>query len=234
MGGNGSTPLDTGVNNGKGQLVPRVGIAYRLDSKTVIRSGYGMSVDPRTFVEFRNAYPINFAWSIPQATYNGVTNAFIPVTTLRLGLQESKYRQATDITQATIQLQGGTGTTTVPKDSRRKYVQSWNFVLQRELPKSFVAQAGYIGTRATGQMANVALNAGAPGTGTAGRALYAKFGLTADINSIEPYKTATYDSLQTQLARTTSRPGGWSMRRSAKVIAGPQTASARPCWVGGN
>jgi hypothetical protein len=201
MGGNGSTPLDTGVNNGKGQLVPRIGLAYRVDARTVVRSGYGISVDPRTFVEFRNAYPINFAWEIPQATYNGITNAYIPVTSLRLGLQEDKYRQPTDITQATIKLQGSTGTTTVPKDAMRKYVQSWNFVVQRELPRSFVAQAGYVGTRATGQMANVALNAGAPGTGTAGRALYPLFGLTADINIIQPYKTATYDSMQTQLVR---------------------------------
>lgn len=72
--------------------------------------------------------------------------------------------------------------------------------MQRELPQGFVAQAGYVASRATGQMANVALNASAPGTGNAGRAL-AAFGLTADINIIQPYKTATYDSLQTQLVK---------------------------------
>jgi hypothetical protein len=83
----------------------------------------------------------------------------------------------------------------------RKYVQSWNLILQRELSNGIVAQAGYVGTRATGQMANVALNAGAPGTGTAGRALYPSFGLTADINIIQPYKTAIYDALQTQVVK---------------------------------
>lgn len=201
IGGVGGVPLDTGVDNGKGQLVPRIGLAYRLDNKTVIRTGYGMSVDPRTFIDFRNAFPINFAWEIPQATFNGVTNPFIPVTTLRLGLQPERYRQPVDLTQGTIRLQGGTGTVTVPKHAMRKYVQSWNFMLQRELPKGWVAQAGYVGTRATGQMGYLALNGGAPGTGTAGRALYPKFGLTADINIIKPYKTTTYDGLQTQLTR---------------------------------
>lgn len=196
LGGNGSTPLDTGVDNGKGQLVPRLGIAYRLDNKTVIRTGYGMSVDPRAFIQFRDSYPINFVWEItaPQ-------NPYVPATTLRLGLQPELYRQPTDITQATIRLMGGTGTNTVPKTAMRKYIQSWNFVLQRELPHGFVAQAGYVGTRATGQMSLVNINAGAPGTGTAGRALYAQFGLTADINEVMPYKTATYDALQTQLIR---------------------------------
>lgn len=199
--GNGSTPLDTRIDNGKGQLVPRVDLAYRLNDKTVIRSGYGMSVDPRTFIDFRNAFPINFAWEIPQATFNGVTNAFVPVTTLRLGLQPEKFRQPVDLTQASNRLQGGTGTVTVPKVARRKYVQSWNFMVQRELPGGFVAQAGYVGTRALGQMANLALNPGPPGDGTAGRLLFQQFGLTADINSIEPYKTTTYDGLQTQLTK---------------------------------
>jgi len=201
IGGSGNTALDTGVDNGRGLLVPRFGLAYRLDNKTVIRSGYGISVDPRTFVNFRDAFPINFAWEIPQATFNGVTNPYIPVTTLRLGLQPDLYRQPVDLTQASIKLQGGTGTNTVPREVQRKYIQSWNFIIQRELPANLVAQAGYVGTRATGQMANVGLNAGAPGTGTAGRALYPQYGLTADINIIEPYKTATYDALQTQLTK---------------------------------
>lgn len=201
IGGAGNTPVDTGADYGKGQIVPRVGLAYRLDSKTVIRSGYGMSVDPRTFVDMRNAFPINFAWEIPPATFNGVTNAFIPVTTLRLGLQPEKYRQPVDITQGTIRLQGGTGTTTIPKTSMRKYVQTWNFMIQRELPAGLVGQVGYVGTRAVGQMGFLALNAGPPGSGTAGRALFAQFGLTADINIIKPYKTTTYDGLQTQLTR---------------------------------
>lgn len=52
-------------------------------------------------------------------------------------------------------MQGGTGTNTVPKNVMRKYVQSWNLVVQRELPKGLVGQAGYVGTRATGQMSNV-------------------------------------------------------------------------------
>ena len=74
IGGAGNTPLNTGVDYGHGQIVPRVGVAYRLNDKTVVRSGYGMSVDPRTFINFRDAFPINFAWEIPQATWNGVTN----------------------------------------------------------------------------------------------------------------------------------------------------------------
>ncbi len=65
IGGIASVSLDTGVDNGRGQLVPRVGLAYRLNEKTVVRSGYGISASSRTFIRFRNAFPINFALEIP-------------------------------------------------------------------------------------------------------------------------------------------------------------------------
>jgi hypothetical protein len=47
----------------------------------------------------------------------------------------------------------------------------------------------------------VNINAGPPGTGNNGRPLFIKFGLLADINSIQPYATTTYDSLQVQVTR---------------------------------
>ena len=44
-----------------------------------------------------------------------------------------------------------------------------------------------MGTRAIDQMGFININAGPPGTGTAGRPLVIRFGLQADINSIQPY-----------------------------------------------
>ena len=49
IGGRGSIPTDTGVSVGWGQIVPRFGINYRLDDKTVIRSGFGLTVDPENY-----------------------------------------------------------------------------------------------------------------------------------------------------------------------------------------
>jgi hypothetical protein len=65
--------------------------------------------------------------------------------------------------------------------------------------RSLTAQVGYVGTRAVGQMGFININAGPPGTGNAGRPLFPVFGLTADINSIQPYKTTTYDALQSEI-----------------------------------
>jgi hypothetical protein len=196
-GGLSGVPRDTGAESGPGQFLPRIGIAYRLGDKTVIRGGYGQSADPRPFIDFRNAFPIVNAWEMPQRTFNGATNAFIPVTTFRQGLINTSTPP--DLTQGILLLPANTGTTTYPRTPMRKEIHSFNVIVEREITSKLSAQIGYVGTRAVGQMGFININAGAPGTGNAGRPLFAEFGLTADINVIQPYKTTTYDALQTQL-----------------------------------
>jgi outer membrane receptor protein involved in Fe transport len=196
-GGLEGVPRDTGAKSGNGHYLPRVGIAYRFTDKTVLRAGYGQSTDPRPFIDFRNAYPIVNAWAMPAKIFNGATNAFIPVTTLRQGLINTSV--APDLTKGILKLPANSGTTTYPADPQRDHIHSYNVFIQRELTRSLTAQVGYVGTRAVGQMGFININAGAPGTGNAGRALFPLFGLTADINEIRPYKTTTYDGLQTEL-----------------------------------
>jgi hypothetical protein len=193
-GGLSGVPRDTGASSGPGQFLPRFGIAYRYKDKTVVRAGYGQSADPRPFIDFRNAFPVVNAWAMPQIN----NNPFIPVTNLRQGLVNTSTPP--DLTQGILRLPSNAGTTTYPVDAMRKYIQSWNLIVERELPMQFFAQVGYVGTRAVGQMGFININAAAPGTGNAGRAL-ANLGLTADINMILPYMTTTYDSLQASFRR---------------------------------
>ncbi|MGH9849488.1 MAG: hypothetical protein ACREBD_06475, partial [Blastocatellia bacterium] len=202
-GGLGGVPFDSGAESGAGLFLPRVGIAFRLNDKTVIRGGYGQSADPRPFQDVRNAYPIANIWSMPAITFNGATNAFIPVTTLRQGLINTST--APDINAGILALPANTGTTTFPKESMRDRIHSFNFFIERELPWKFTTQVGYVGTRAVNQMGFININAGPPGTGNNGRPLFIKFGLLADINSIQPYGTTTYDALQLSVTR---RVGG--------------------------
>src|SRR5215510_2785394 len=197
-GGLSGVPFDSGAESGSGLFLPRVGIAFRWNDKTVLRGGYGQSADPRPFQDVRNAYPIANIWSMPAITFNGATNSFIPVTTLRQGLINTSTPP--DVNQGILKLPANTGTTTFPKEAMRDRIHSWNFFVERELPGKFTTQVGYVGTRAVGQMGFININTGAPGTGNSGRAL-AKFGLTADIVSIMPYATTTYDALQAVFSR---------------------------------
>jgi hypothetical protein len=198
IGGNQGVPIDTGAKTGPGEFLPRLGAAFRVDDKTVIRAGYGHSSDPKPFIDFRNSFPINFAWEHPAVTFNGATNNFLPVTTLRLGLNQALYGVPPDLTQGVLRLPTGAGTTTFPKDVERPHIVSWNAALQRELFPRWSGQVAYVGTLANGQQGFVNINASAPGTGNAGRPL-SKFGIVTDINMIMPFRDTTYHALQTEL-----------------------------------
>ena len=204
-GGLSGVDFNSGARSGTGQFLPRIGLAFRWNDKTVLRGGYGQSADPRPFQDVRNAFPIANIWSMPSARFDFgdgrglVDTNFIPVTTLRAGLINSSTPP--DLNQGIISLPANTGTTTFPKDPRRKEIHSFNFMIERELPWRFVGQVGYVGTRAKGQMGFININAGPPGGGNAARPLAVKFGLVADINSIQPYGDLTYDSLQAQFTR---------------------------------
>jgi len=121
------------------------------------------------------------------------------VTTLRQGLINPSTPP--DLNQGILPLPANTGTTTFPADEPRKRIHSFNFFIERELPWKFTTQVGYVGTRVIGQMGFININAGPPGTGNSGRPLFIKFGLSADINSIQPYGNTTYDALQATFSR---------------------------------
>jgi hypothetical protein len=136
---------------------------------------------------------------MPQILFNGFNNSFIPVTTLRQGLINTSVPP--NVNAGVIPLPANTGTTTFPKTPKRDRIHSFNFFIERELPGKFTTQIGYVGTRAIGQMGFVDINAGPPGTGNNGRPLFAKFGLTQGITSIQPFGDATYNALQLQVTR---------------------------------
>ena len=71
-GGLSGVPLTAAPSAGTGLFLPRVGIAFRWNDKTVFRGGYGQSADPRPFQDVRNAFPIANIWSMPAITFNGV------------------------------------------------------------------------------------------------------------------------------------------------------------------
>ena len=185
IGGLGSVPEDTGLDVGAGQIAPRIGIAYRLTEKTVVRAGYGISIDPNSFRNLRDAYPATISLQI-------TGSAFETAGTLRGGLPAII---GPDLSQGIIDLPKNIGTQTFPKVFNRGYIQSMNLTIQREIGSGFTLQASYVKSLAIRQTANVNINAGAIGGGNAGRAL-AKYGRTANINLLTPFNTANYNALQ--------------------------------------
>jgi hypothetical protein len=162
IGGVGGNPESAGVNTGDGFWAPRVGLAYRLDEKTVVRVGGGLSSDPDTMRYLRDSFPWdldpNYAGTgtgtIAVDPANG--NAAMPLT---YGIPVPTVPNYSN-GFASLPVSGGT--TTVPKNFRRGYLESWNLFLQHDLGHSYVANIGYVGNHFVRQQAGVSPYNAAP------------------------------------------------------------------------
>jgi len=212
IGGEGGVPWDTGATANKKNFAPRFGLAYRLGAKTVIRSGFGITVDPDNMRNQRNQYPsvINQDYS-PANSYQFVSYANVPnsdgATQVKLsdGIPAPTFP---NISVGTIKPANtaspttylpSTGTTTFPANYDRGYYESWNIFIQREFTSNLQAEVGYAGTHGVHVMEGVNINGSAPNTGTAGRQLYPY--VTSDMNMYEPFGSMTYNGLQSRLTQ---------------------------------
>jgi hypothetical protein len=197
LGGLNGAPKDCGVSVGNGNWGPRVGIAYRLNDKTVLRAGYGISVDPNSYRAMRDAYPATIGESISGAT------SFQAAGTLATGIPAIVGPNLSG--NAPIILPTTITTTTYPMNYKRGYIESLNVTIQRELAKDFTAQAAYVNTKAIRHTDDININAAGPGGGNAGRAYFPITGQTTDITESTPFSTSNYNALQTQVIK---RMGG--------------------------
>jgi len=126
---------------------PRLGIAYRLNEKTVFRTGYGIFYLPND-VRWNlapNNDPLN-SYTIP---FNGTLDASLtPQDTLRNpfpnGLVPPPGRSP-NVQQLFI----GQGFASSIYDDPYSYAQQWNFDVQRELPAGMALSLAYAGSKGT-------------------------------------------------------------------------------------
>lgn len=206
VGGGSGIPEDDGVSTGHGLFLPRLGVAYRPFKNTVIRAGYGINADPNNWRFLRNAYPAvtisdffgpNSLAFAPAASLTGA-NAVGPYATIPIGITAIPL---TFSGPGLYPLPAGVGTTTVPLNFRRGYINSYNATVQQQFSQ-WVASVGYVGDLAVRPLTNMNINPAPAGGGQAGRILNAQFGKTwSDINELNPFGNNYYNSLQTTLAR---------------------------------
>ena len=191
LGGIGGNPNNAGTITSNRNFAPRFGLAYRLGQKSVVRAGYGISIDPSLSSFFMlTPYPAvissNFIdLNAPYVPFRPIENGFpeIPVPNLSSGI---------------VNIPGTVSTGSLDKGPlRRGYVQSFNFVVQRELPWKLIGSVGYVGTRTVRQLIAVNINAALqPGAGNAGLPLFSRFGRIAATTIYKNAAGSSYDSLQ--------------------------------------
>ncbi|MDQ6705797.1 MAG: TonB-dependent receptor, partial [Acidobacteriota bacterium] len=146
LAGIGNVPLNLGLKSNNLHFAPRFGIAYRFTEKLVFRTGFGISYSP--FPDNRYAYdnfPVKqnnnfnnnvnsyFPATLPDGSYAGLSTGFPAPQVISLPSNGI-------ISPAPLQKY-----TVVNKNFNEPYVESWNFAIQRSLPKNFTAEVAYVG-----------------------------------------------------------------------------------------
>ncbi len=154
LGGVGNVPINNGIDVSKKLFAPRLGVAWRLGEKTVVRAGYGITFNPMVLSRpLKGLYPaaISSSWVAPsQYTWYGTLTQGIP-----------------DVATPDI----STGVVALPPtvnmgprsayagDLHRGYIQSWNFTIERRLPDEFLVSAAYVGNQTVHQFLDRDVNA---------------------------------------------------------------------------
>ncbi|MDX1982181.1 MAG: TonB-dependent receptor [Bryobacteraceae bacterium] len=172
---------------------PRLGIAYRMNEQTVVRTGYGISYYPRRMGQTNfpilqnNGFPGANAFTPSAVTMTTGFPAFAPFVIPTNGvIENAPLPNSYNFT---------------PRDLASPYVQSWNFAIQRALPWKLSLDAAYVGNRGVNNQSGYNYNASlVPGSGNNGRPLFQQFRRATDTGG--PIGTNTwYNSLQLKLDR---------------------------------
>lgn len=191
--GLGSTPKDCGIKLQKGLFSPRLGIAFRPTGSLVIRTGYSLNYQQQEmYRDGMYSYPMTL-------TYTASAPSFVPVGSLAAGIP---VQPQPDISKGSVPLPPGATFTTLPEEYKRGYVQSYNFTVQKEIAKGWVAEAGYVGSHTVRQQMRWNINYGLPGGGTASQPFNRPpLNITGGITFLQPLQNMNYNSLQTSLER---------------------------------
>jgi hypothetical protein len=131
-------------NPAKKNIMPRIGLAYQWDPKTVIRAGYGIFINPLGTI-YTNTEPAGFTQPTPiQPTLdNGQTFVATMANPFPNGLLQPLGAAGG------LRTNLGQAVNGFPDTRKNAYAQRWSFGFQRQLPGQFLVEATYVGNRGT-------------------------------------------------------------------------------------
>jgi hypothetical protein len=119
---------------------PRLGAAYSIDSKTVARTGYGIS-----YTFFNRVGSALEGINAPQALF-GVINQSIPAGgPIPAGFLSTKNSFTTGIDNPANFQPTNSNVVYIPSNTRSPYIQNWFVSVERQLPKDTVLEVAYNG-----------------------------------------------------------------------------------------
>ena len=150
----------------KNNFDPRVGLAYRLDDRTVLRSGFGIFTHPSpTFIDVSQGFSQRSTSVFTEA--NGLTPLFNLSQPFPSGLPQPT---GNSLGLSTLV---GQSISAPMRNQEVSYSTQWSFDVQRQLPWNFVINAGYAGNSGSQLVTPVNFNQLPDGALSQGSALLA-------------------------------------------------------------
>jgi hypothetical protein len=227
--GVGGNPSDLGLEKHFKDFAPRLGIAYRLNEKTVIRTGFGISYAPFPDNTYAYNFPVkqNVAYSQPgSCTICGVVlgdgrpasfqNGFPPFPAAVI--PSSGIINKPDPNQVYF---------FINTKFREPYVEAWNFAIQRMLPFNLAWEVAYVGNHGVDQPAVFNLNASRTLGGLQpSQPLFAAYGQKANVEDRYVGYSSAYNGLQTKLDKRFSSGFGMTVSYTYHKAMGMQSEDA--------
>jgi outer membrane receptor protein involved in Fe transport len=158
---------------------PRLGMAYRMGEKTVVRAAYGLfyfdeqGIGGSTRLFINNPFAAQYAVSCSSTSPCLHSDTGIPNTPSANNLPTVVYQPTPNLTPN---------------------MQQWNFTLERQLSNTLVVRGAYVGSRGDHLNLNVQEDVATPGPGSvAAREPYPS---VASISAWEPRGPSSYNGLQ--------------------------------------
>ncbi|MBM3725676.1 MAG: TonB-dependent receptor [Acidobacteria bacterium] len=207
---------------------PRAGLAYSLDQRTVIRSGFGVN-----FIHFNRSGGGNIlAINGPQLINAVVTQSPGP------GFRPTQDGYPADLTSPARFNPLVANITYMPRDTRTSYVMSWFFSVQRQIAANTLLDVAYVGNRSNKLLLFADYNQARPNTNGSNIALQARRPIASfsDITYAFNGGWANYNSLQVRFERRygagffllNSFTYSKALDNSAGALENPNGAAASP------
>ena len=127
-----------------GDFGPRLGLAYSIDSKTVVRAGYGVS-----YTFFNRPGSAQEGINAPQALFGVFTQTIPPGGPVPANFLTTQNSFSTNIASPAAFNPALSNVVYTPPDSKWPRIQNWLFSVQRQLPKNTVFELSYNGNHST-------------------------------------------------------------------------------------
>jgi hypothetical protein len=145
-------PLNGGVRNTYTNLAPRLGIAYQVTPKTVIRAGYGRTFDVGTF---GSIFGHSVTQNLPVLGVQSINPSNSWQSVFNLAVGPPALDPATVLDSQPTGPDGnhlypnGVRAWVYPQKMRLPTVDAWNATIQHQLTRTISVETGYVGNKGT-------------------------------------------------------------------------------------